>query len=143
MSPEPSYQLPAAIPGELAQILNYWTELKRAGNEIPFADDVDLPALGPLSGQVLLVDVFENPLRLRFGPTGRRIIERYGDQVEGEFSDEIAARVPFDEFTPQARITVESRAPSYFEGPSAYSRLLLPLWGDGHVAMLLGGIAWT
>ena len=39
-------------------------------------------------------------------------------------------------FTAQASATVESAEPTYYH--DGVARLLLPMWGDGHVAMLLG-----
>jgi hypothetical protein len=45
----------------------------------------------------------------------------------------------------QASATVEARAPTYYRYGSrglspGFARLLLPLWGDGRISILLGGI---
>jgi hypothetical protein len=50
----------------------------------------------------------------------------------------------------QCRATIERRAPTYFrhaptgtphaESGNGYSRLILPLWGNGRTEMSLGGV---
>ena len=59
-----------------------------------------------------------------------------GANITGKFVDEIAAKAPLAFFTAQASATVESAEPTYYH--DGVARLLLPMWGDGHVAMLLG-----
>jgi hypothetical protein len=82
---------------------------------------------------------------------GDDIAERYGRAINGMFSDEIDLHSALDELTRQCRATVERRAPTYFryapagklqpDGEAGYSRLILPLWGNGHIGMLLGAVA--
>jgi hypothetical protein len=48
--------------------------------------------------------------------------------------------------------SVETRAPTYYRHvlgddgaprqAEEYSRLMLPMWGEGHVGMLLGVVGW-
>jgi len=55
--------------------------------------------------------------------------------------------VPIDELTNQCRATVERRAPTYFRhapaGGTGYSRLILPLWGNGRIEMLIGAACFS
>ena len=79
---------------------------------------------------------------------GARISKRYGDDLAGKFVDEIGPNAPFEFLTAQASATIEARAPTFFAGQGGtesgghprYSRLLLPMWGDGRIGMLLGAI---
>jgi hypothetical protein len=56
-------------------------------------------------------------------------------------------KVPFwDDVEAQCRAAVEHQSPTYFQAsPSSsagsYSRMVLPLWGQGRVSMLLEAIA--
>jgi hypothetical protein len=87
----------------------------------------------------MLVDVFSRPARFRFAIVGERIRALFGADLAGRFAEEIAAGPPFDYFLAQCSATVEARAPTYYHGKS-YARILLPLWGEGHIHMLLGGV---
>ena len=118
---------------------------------MPFWDDVSLAALPNLSGRLMLIDVFDKPLRFRFGIVGKELQARYRADVVGKFSDEIEIRHPFQYLNSQGLATIESRAPTYYRHEVAkhgstraerYSRLILPMWGDGHIGMLLGAVAW-
>ena len=83
---------------------------------------------------------------------GKDIAQRYGADLAGAFSDQIDIRHPFEYFNSQCFATVETRAPTYYrhvladDGASRqgeeYSRLMLPMWGEGHVGMVLGVVAW-
>ena len=101
----------------------------------------------------MLIDVFDRPLRFRLDMVGQDIRERLGRDVIGKFLDEIDAPAPLQYLNSQASAAVESRAPTYYRhdshqergsrGTDGYSRLLLPMWGDGRIAMLLGAITWS
>jgi hypothetical protein len=146
------FALPQRIEPPLMRLVAYWEKLKRGQANMPFADDIKLDALPGLADNVLLMDVFEKPVRFRFAVVGRRIIDQYGSGLDGEFVDEIVGRVPLDYFFSQCSATVEGHVPTYFRhgltgtkvtSPESYARMLLPLWGNGHISMLLGAIAWT
>jgi hypothetical protein len=51
-------------------------------------------------------------------------------------------RAPFGYLRAQCSATVEARAPTCHEDAAGYSRILLPMWGDGHIGMLLGAVDW-
>src|SRR6516164_2862798 len=133
------YSVPSKLEAELAHVRAFW-------------DDVNLAALADLSGRLMLIDVFDKPLRFRFEIVGEELKERYGADVVGRFSDEIEIHHPFHYLNSQGLATVESRAPTYYRheatkrgssrATEGYSRLILPTWGDGHIGMLLGAVAW-
>lgn len=146
------YSIPKSIEADLARLRAYWESLKRGQNDIPFADDVKVSALPDLSDRLMLVDVFEKPERYRFSIVGQQIVDRYGSNIAGQFADEIDPHNPLDYFRSQCSATLESRLPTYFRPAStdpsgsrvagAYARILLPMWGDGHIVTLLGAMVW-
>jgi hypothetical protein len=136
--PPHPFALPARLSSDLGRVRDYWNNLRRAENQVPFWDDVNLSALPGLEGRLMLVDVFERPQRLRLSTVGHEIRNFYGSDIVGKFVDEIEAKGPLQYFVAQASATVEAAEPSYYH--DGFARLLLPLWGGGHVAMLLGTI---
>ena len=134
----PPFAFPDTIEADLAALCAQWSQLKRGQAEMPFADDVKLSAL-PHPASAMLIDVFARRARFRFAIVGETIRTFYGKDLDGRFADEIAARPPFDYFLAQCSATVEARAPTYYRAKS-YARVLLPLWGEGHIHMLLGGV---
>lgn len=135
------FSLPDDLSPAIARIRAYWQGLKRADNDMPFWDDVKLSALGDQADNALLIDAFEKPERFRFNTVGEELTRRYGEPLNGKFLDEIALRDPFGFMRAQCSATVEMRAPTYYESGTA-SRLVLPMWGEGHISMLLGAVAW-
>lgn len=144
------YALPRELEPDLARVLAYWEGLKRGDAEMPFYDDASLSALPGLSERLMLLEVFDQPLRFRFGAVGAELAERYCGDLSSKFLDEIGTRHPLQYLNSQCRATVEKRAPTYrhytvkprVRLAEDYSRLLLPMWGDGHIGMLLGVVAW-
>jgi hypothetical protein len=123
----------------------YWNGLKRGGNDIPFWDDVK-PSQAPLAGHVMLIEAFEDPLRFRLHIVGEDVTRRFGEAISGKFTDEVDPRPPIDGLTDQCQATVERRAPTYFRhmaGGMRYSRMILPLWGNGHIEMLIGAVCFS
>jgi len=143
------FPLPAALPEDLARIRDHWTSLKRGDAAMPFWDDVKLSALQEIGGQLMLLDSpLDHPQRFRFNMVGEEVRHAYAGDLVGKFIDEVPARPPIDFLAAQASATVEARSPTLFAGdsrdgggrPLLYDRLLLPLWGNGRIEMLLGGI---
>ena len=137
-APHP-FALPATLPSELGRVRDYWASLKRGENKVPFSDDVVLSALPGLENRLVLVEVFDKPQRFRLNIVGGDILGWYGADLAGKFLDEIDAKGPFAFFLAQASTTVEAAEPTFHQ--DGFTRLLLPLWGNGYVSMLLGGIA--
>ena len=119
---------------------------------MPFWDDANLSSLPDLSGRLMLVDVFDKPVRFRLEMLGEQLQQQHGGDVVGKFLDEIDARRPLHYLNSQSSATVESRSPTYYKdagakgagarGQRGYSRLLLPMWGNGQIGTLLGAFAW-
>ena len=105
---------PEKLDASLAHIRTYWAGLKRGENEIPFWDDLNLIELSELSKNAMLIEVIENPLRFRFDIVGRTVANRYGTEIDGRFLDEMDEREPIDQLNSQCRVTVDSRASTYF-----------------------------
>jgi hypothetical protein len=143
------YLLPDRLEPDLERAFAYWNGLKRGDNDIPFWDDVKFSMQARLARDVIVLEAFENPLRFRFDLIGDDITKRYGAAIAGKFTDEIELHPPLGELTSQCRATIERRAPTYFQhapagepqGGAGYSRLLLPLWGNGRIEMLIGAVA--
>lgn len=149
--PAVPYAVPKKIEPKLAGVLAYWQSLKRAENNMPFWDDVATSSLSELAERSMLIKVFAKPERFRLTSVGKQLVARYGEPVADKFIDEMELRNPFEYLRSQCSATVESRAPTYYQRAShteksrvteAYSRLLLPLWGDGRIGMVLGAVDW-
>jgi hypothetical protein len=138
-----AFALPPNVEPALARVSDYWLGLRRGQADIPFTDDVKLSALSDAGAGLVLVDVFERPARFRIAVAARDVTARYGQAVEGLFADEIVPKAPLEFFLSQCSATLEGRSPTYYRSsaPAAYSRLMLPLWGDGHINGLLCAIA--
>lgn len=134
------YALPTRLSPELARVHAYWRGLLRGAAEMPFWDDAKLGDLPDLSDRLLLVDVFSPPERYRFASLGKALS---ADDLAGRFLDETRLPSPFAFLRSQAAATVECAQPTFFkeEGElGGYSRLLLPMWGEGRISMLLGAV---
>jgi hypothetical protein len=138
------FAAPSDLEAGLARVREYWLSLRRGQADIPFADDVKLSALQNADADLMIIDVFERPARFRITIAGRRIVGRYGQLVEGLFIDEIVPQPPLDYLLSQCSATVEGRALTFYSAPqSSYSRLVLPLWGDGHINSLLVAVSFS
>jgi hypothetical protein len=135
------FALPRALSPTLARVRAYWENLKRADNNMPFWDDIKLSALSELAEDFFLIDAFVLPERFRFNAVGKGLAQRYGQAINSKFLDELDLRAPFAYLRAQCSATVESRAPTCYSD-SGYSRILLPMWGDGRIGMLLGAVEW-
>jgi hypothetical protein len=141
---------PRRLLAQLVRLQTYWNNLRRGENAVPFSDDVDLSALSELSGNLVLVEVFERPQRFRFGRVGQELLKGGGDcSITGSFADEIEVCRPFEFFLAQASVTVEASSPTFYRHGSTgakgdagkgYERLLLPTWGGGRIDMLIGAV---
>lgn len=146
------FSLPRKIDPVLARVRAYWESLERGENKMPFWDDFEISSLPDLADKLMLIDVFEKPERFRLNSIGQQLTERYGETITGKFADEIESKNPFEYLTSQCSATIESRGPTYYQhgaaavqesgGPVLYSRLLLPMWGNGHIGMLLAAFEW-
>ena len=142
MKPAAPFALTKTLQPGLQRVLAHWEALKRGANDIPFADDMKIASLPALAGELLLLDVFAKPERFRIGYLGDNIAGDGRGAAPGRFIDETDLASPFDYLRAQASATVERGAPTLYraDGAHPYARLMLPLWGDGRIAMLLGAV---
>jgi hypothetical protein len=146
------YSLPSKLEPDLDRVRAYWEGLKRGEADMPFWDDAKLSALPDLTGRLMLIEVFDKPWRFRFGIVGEEIKERYRNDLFGKFLDAVESGPPLDYLHSQLSATLESRAPTFYRHGSDerggaraaenYSRVMLPMWGEGRVRMFLGAVAW-
>jgi hypothetical protein len=155
MSKAPStapFSLPEKLEPGLARVRVYWEGLKRGAADIPFGDDLNITAMPDMAGRLMLIEVFDKPVRFRLGMLGEQIEGRKCDDAVGKFLDEIEVHAPLQYLNSQASATIESRAPTHYRHgggrhrkhsspPDGYARILLPLWGNGRIGMLLGAVA--
>lgn len=145
LAPANPFPLPDSLSGELARVHGFWLALRRAGNAIPFWDDLNPSALGVGAGRVLLLDVFDRPERFRFSLADPNLVPSQEAALSGKFIDDVDLGESFAFLRAQASATVEARAPTYYRIGSrglspGFARLILPLWGDGRIGMLLGAV---
>jgi len=144
MTKDLPFAVPPVLDAGLARVAEAWRSLRRGQADIPFADDVKLSTLEDADVDLMIIDVFERPQRFRITIAGRRIAGQYGQLVEGLFIDEIAPQAPLDYLLSQCSATVEGRAPTFYAGTQpSHSRLMLPLWGDGHINSLLVAVSFS
>jgi hypothetical protein len=140
-----AFALPDRLEPALERVRTYWEGLKRGGNNIPFWDDVKWTE-APLADLIMMIEAFENPLRFRLDLVGKDVTHHYGASIAGKFTDEAHQHAPIDRLTDQCQATVEQRVPTYFHHSAdvtGYSRLILPLWGNGHIKMLIGAVCFS
>lgn len=142
MSPSLTFTLPTKLAPTFDRVFAYWRDLKRADNNMPFWDDVKLSALGEAADHALLIDAFSLPERFRFNTLGKALAGEGRQSLNGRFLDEVQLTRPFAFLRAQSTATVELRGPTFFSD-TRYARILLPMWGDGHISMLLGAAADT
>ena len=133
------FPLPDKLSPTLQQVFSYWEGLERGDNEMPFWDDVKLSALPDLADRLMLINVFTNPERFRLNTVGAAYDGAQGAALRGKFIDEVAFAGGMTFLRAQASATVEARAPTLYRA-AGFTRLLLPMWGDGHIGMLLGAL---
>jgi hypothetical protein len=135
------FPLPDRLEAKLLPVVSLWGSLKRGENDMPFGDDLGVPTLASLPGNPFLLSVFASPERYRFEFLSESLrIEA----VPESFIDQMSPNANFSYLRAQSSATVEAAEPTLFRltEPSGrtFSRLLLPLWGNGQVNMLLGAI---
>jgi hypothetical protein len=80
------YPLPERLTPTLQRVFDYWDDLKRGGNEMPFWDDIKPTALPDITDRLLLIDVFAEPERFRINSLGADVGET--SALRGKFLGE-------------------------------------------------------
>lgn len=137
------FPLPTELSPDLSRVMAYWKGLIRGQNQMPFWDDVNLANLPDLTDRVLLIDVFDRPDRFRFSHIGEAL-KNGAAAMTGKFTDDLDGGGAFGFLDAQCSATVEASTPTFYRhdggGVPAFSRLLLPMWGEGRIGMLLGAV---
>lgn len=139
------FPLPHTLERDVERVRAVWDGLRRAGNAMPFWDDLKPAALAAQAGSIILLDVFDKPERFRFTLADETLVPAQEAALTGRFIDEVELGDGFAFLRAQASATVEAAEPTYYRCGSrglspGFVRLLLPMWGDGRVGMLLGTI---
>ena len=126
---------------KLQPVVSLWEGLKRGENDMPFSDDLGASALTNLSGSPFLLRTFASPERYRFEFLSEGLCD---EAMLESFVDEMAPSTSFSYLRAQSSATIEAAAPTLLRltehSGCRFSRVLLPLWGDGRVNMLLGAL---
>ena len=135
------FPLPDRLDARVQPVVSLWEGLRRGENGMPFADDLGVQSLSKLAGNPFLLSVSDLPERYRFEFLGDSL---RGAEALGRFLDEVSPNVNFSYLRAQSSATVEAAAPTFLRltqsSGYSFSRVLLPLWGNGQVNMLLGSI---
>jgi hypothetical protein len=134
----------------LLALHDYWQD-KRSHRQIPSRKDIDPVELGPHLGNTILIDVENEPLRLRYRLIGTRITEVMGRDSTGKYYDEIYPVELLESIYDSFRWIIDNKAPLRTHGEAfypdknfyAYETLNLPLSDDGElVNMVFGGLVF-
>jgi hypothetical protein len=134
------FPFPEPLAARLRPVVSLWESLKRGENGMPFSDDLGVPDLSNLPGHPFLLSVLVSPERYRFEFLSENLRSEAGP---GQFIDEIPPNTNFCYLRAQSSATVEASEPTLFHltefSGYRFSRVMMPLWGNGQVNMLLGG----
>lgn len=126
---------------DLKRVRDYWEGLMRGSARIPFWDDFNPADLPDLKGRLFLIGVYPKPERYRFDEVGAELTSKGRREVEGLFADEVPPAAPFEFLVSQCSATTEAGEPTLYRC-EAYTRLILPMWGDGRLSLLAGVVEW-
>ncbi|HMA13327.1 MAG: PAS domain-containing protein [Bacteroidota bacterium] len=122
----------------LRQLYDYW-QSKRRGGRLPRRADIDPAEIPQLMPNLLLVDIEQNPFRVRYRLVGTQIVEATGFEFTGKYLDEIV--LPDDEgpFVESYQLAAERKAAVLArikwrldaETTGEYDACFLPLSEDG------------
>jgi hypothetical protein len=135
----------------LNDALAYWNR-KRSGRVMPQRRDIDPTEIPHLLPHLQIIEVIEGGARFRYRLVGTRLVEAFGAEYTGKFTDEILSGDRASMVLRMYRSTCAARRPIYIW--STYSsprevdlvaeRIFLPLSEDGkEVNMILGAYTVT
>ena len=134
----------------LLDIHSYW-DSKRNGRRFPARRDIDPAEMVRHLGNIALVDVTHDPLRLRYRLLGTRITEVMRRDSTGKYYDEVYAPELLKSIHRSYRWMIENGEPLRTHGESfypdmkfyTYETLHLPLSSDGEtIDMVLAGLVF-
>lgn len=134
----------------LSDLHAYW-ESRKQGRKFPSRRDIDPADLVRHLGNVFLIDVSHDPLRLRYRLLGTRIAEVMRRDSTGKYYDEIYAPELLEAIYRSFRWMFENERPLRTHGDTfypdrnfyTYEALNLPLSSDGEtIDMVFGGLVF-
>jgi len=123
----------------LKQFYAYW-EGKRAGCMLPLKASIDPAEIKDVLPYVIISEVFDEPLRVRYRLVGTEIVKLRGREFTGKWLHEVQWNPVFSaRLIKEYRVLIDERRPLlgaddiYFaDGPrTAYEWGMFPLSGDG------------
>lgn len=135
---------------QLLAIYRYWLD-KRRDRSFPSRADIDPIDLAPHLGNIILIDVQQHPLRLRYRLIGTAITQVMRRDSTGRFYDEIYSRDLLEPIYESFRWMIANRSPMRTFGEAfypdrnfyEYEALNLPLATNGEdIDMVLGGLVF-
>ena len=87
---------PTALAPRVRQLRDYW-ESKRRGRALPARADIEPVEIKSLLPDLIIADLFTDPLRVRFRLAGTRVCDAFGFNIVGRWLEElnVAADIPF------------------------------------------------
>ena len=132
----------------LMAIYQYW-QTKRGSRRMPRRNDIDPIELRAQLGNIVLIDVEHDPLRLRYRLIGTKITEVMSRDSTGKYYDEIYPPDLLGNIYESFQWIIDNKAPLRTHGEAfypdknfyLYETLNLPLSeDDSTVNMVLGGL---
>lgn len=134
---------------EIRLAYEYWLK-KRANNEMPSVEDIDILDLVATIGAISLIDVVDQTPRFRLRMVGSNIVKRYGNDLTGQYIDQIEDEVARNKLLSSYGKTFMIAKPFWierniFEEGQVYVHecLILPLRGNSNkVVRLMSILHW-
>jgi len=130
---------------DLTALHEYWTG-KCAGRKMPCRGDIDPTEVPTLLPHLFMVEIHA-PLRFRFRLVGTAICDRWAENYQGKWLDELSLGEDREAVLRQYELAAKTAMPRYdsaeftneFGRYLHYRRLLLPLSDDGEIPTMLIG----
>jgi hypothetical protein len=103
---------PAALAPRVRQLRDYW-DSKRRGRAVPARADIDPTEIKPLLPNLLIAELFTDPLRVRFRLAGTRVCEAFGFNIAGRWLEELNLTADIGFWTAQYQRLIATPAPIY------------------------------
>lgn len=129
---------------DITACYQYWLEV-RGERSMPSRDDLDPLDMGRFLARIILVDVQQDPLRMRYRLAGTMECEVRGNDPTGKTLPEHCFGQNKEEVYRSYCLAVETRGPVYVEEPttsevtplSGVSTLFLPLSSNGDLVNMI------
>lgn len=137
-----SFDIASVASAKVRQLHAHWEQV-RGGRLLPARGDIDPSALKPLLPNIVIADVFHDPLRVRYRLVGTSVVEHSRFDFTGKWLHEVDFGEPQDWIGLYA-IMVREKRPLFDRSeipfvdavrpPQPYEFCMLPLSADGATA---------